>query len=1119
MSITIYTAQQQAALDHKDSSVALSAGAGCGKTLVLARRFLGEIAPPGGRPLSRIQALTFTNKAARELRERVRRYCREEAQKPSNSETQKAWRTLVRSLEAPPIGTFHQFCGEVLRRFPTQAKIDPGFVIDESTRTSRYRNEAVEQLLRDRLIDRDRDVRALAIEYGLPQVRTILSGLLTHPDGRSLAESTPSEASVILRRWFEHWENLVKPNLIGQVVDQGRLALGFLAEDGCSKSATMKERWKNLDGLIYRIANEPDPSAVLDRVIEVARVQGTTKKNYSDEILYENIKDSLSVLRDRVKATRTGLIVNPDASLGTAETVARLARLATDASTRFQGIKRSASIIDYNDLLIATRNLFRDRPQEVRDRIASELDMILVDEFQDTDPIQEEIIRSIAGRNVSSGGLFLVGDVKQSIYGFRGARPDLFSRLQEEFPPEGRLPLSTNFRSVPGILDFVNALFAEAFLETYEPLVPPAGSIKSIAPECAPIVFLWSGTKKADGTPKPSADELRREEAQRIAGYLAEMIESGELVRAEKGGSLRPVRLGDFAILFRSLSNVAEYERTLADYDLDYHVLGGKAFYAQQEINDLANVLSILENPYDGVSLAGALRSPFFGVSDEALYWLSDAGKRPLFDGLRLAKDGGETRLESTDLERLQRAWQLLATWRTCKDRTSIGDLLDRILSDSGYESALLGESLGDRKRANVRKLVRLARRFDREGGTTAADFANQLRSDLKSGPKEGEAATTDEEGDVIRIMTIHQSKGLEFPVVILPDLDRKDAGDRESVVIDSEVGLVLRGRVDEEEQETDTLASENLGWVVHHYLQDARDQAEAVRLFYVATTRAKDRLVLSSAAWLETTPRSPAMRLLDSRFNRESGQLSVALPENLTSPKIEVVVGPEFAKPARSRRKRPDLLGVARSIENAPAPSLLRKPSRLAPREIDLCCFGQTDLNSSRIRTLIEFILGEPSLFKAGRLEDVLDRVRRLLKPWPSAAIIESVRLCVERLLETLVADEVRNAVEVRTRVEWSSLLKTSSREEVTLLGRVDLAYRSQGKAWSIVRITLNESESPSARAGLVLAADAWSRRQTVESAQLIQLGGSTVDIQRVDWNRSEVEIALSTLIQIAQA
>jgi ATP-dependent helicase/nuclease subunit A len=285
------------------------------------------------------------------------------------------------------------------------------------------------------------------------------------------------------------------------------------------------------------------------------------------------------------------------------------------------------------------------------------------------------------------------------------------------------------------------------------------------------VEFLWASEADAPETPKGSARDRRKLEATWLARRLRQRLDAGWTIRDHATGRLRDAHADDIALLFRAMTDVGPYETALADAGFDYHTIGGAAFYVQQEVHDLINVLSAVEDPLDPVALAGALRSPFFCVSDDGLFWLA-SGQGSLLEGLEGADEIPE--LSALDRRRACRARGLLARWRSAKDRLSIAEMMNRVLEESGYEAALLGEFLGPRKRANARKLVRLARRFDHQGGFTLAAFVGRLRADVRRPPREEQAATTDEEGTSIRLMSIHQAKGLEFPIVVLPDLNRK---------------------------------------------------------------------------------------------------------------------------------------------------------------------------------------------------------------------------------------------------------------------------------------------------------------------------------------------------------
>ena len=265
-------------------------------------------------------------------------------------------------------------------------------------------------------------------------------------------------------------------------------------------------------------------------------------------------------------------------------------------------------------------------------------------------------------------------------------------------------------------------------------------------------------------------------------------------------------------------------------------------FYSQQEIHDVANLLAVVEDPLDELALAGALRSPFFGLSDNGLYWLStrSAAAGGLAAAVASHADVGE--LSSDDRWRTARAAEFLDRWRALKDHLPLASLIATILDESGYETALVCEFLGQRKLANVRKLVERAGEFDKQGGFTVAQFVDQLRAHLDRPPREEQAFTTDEAGVSIRLMTIHQAKGLEFPIVVLPDVNRKQDARVPLVAAHPDLGLVVRPFQSPGDEPSQESAATNPGWKAYLTLEREAETQESIRLFYVAATRARGR-------------------------------------------------------------------------------------------------------------------------------------------------------------------------------------------------------------------------------------------------------------------------------------
>ena len=543
--------------------------------------------------------------------------------------------------------------------------------------------------------------------------------------------------------------------------------------------------------------------------------------------------------------------------------------------------KRARGGLDFDDLLLKTRDLLASHARG-RPRRAWRGRSTCCSSTSSRTPTRSRARSSAARAATASatGRLFLVGDFKQSIYRFRGAEPRIFQDFRGEFPAEGRLALTENFRSVPAILDFVNALFADDLPRARATALDPGPRTPAPRRPARRRVPLGAPSPRPT-TAKPEARRRRPPEGR---GPLARPPAPAAARRGldgprpeDRASADRPTP-GDVAFLFRAMTDVGPYESALADEGFDYHVVGGSAFYAQQEVHDLINVLSAIEDPLDAVSLAGALRSPFFCLSDDGLFWLGDVAARRPGRRARRGPSRSPSSRRSTAAAPAGRA-TCCARWRGLKDRVPIAALVDRVLDESGYEAALLGEFLGDRKRANARKLVRLARRFDEQGGFTLADFVARLRADLREPPREEQAATTDEEGTSVRLMSIHQAKGLEFPIVVLPDLNRKPARRLASSSPSTPTSARSSGPSDDRRRPTAADGrrgglGRSLGWLTYQAIEQREEEDEALRLFYVATTRARDALILSAGVGPDEKPTSPALKLLDERFDRATGPL-----------------------------------------------------------------------------------------------------------------------------------------------------------------------------------------------------------------------------------------------------
>jgi ATP-dependent helicase/nuclease subunit A len=1108
LAIRELTADQRGALGVEGASVALSAGAGSGKTLVLAERFVQALAADKPVPIGAIVAVTFTEKAARELKERIRRECRGRLRSHSGSarrreDAARFWRRVERGLEAASISTFHSFCANLLRAYPIESGVEPGFAILDEVVAPALRSEAIEGCFHRWLADERRELLELAVPAGIAKVHQIVTHLVAHYSGRELAEWGEQSADQILDWWKTVWRDEVLALAASDFAAAVDRNLRTIVAHPC-RAPKARERIAWLAQTLHdldRFSFEPEG---LDQVLEATSLRGARPDHWLSEDHYQQVKAAMHALRNAVHEARALFDWSEPSTRAAIEQGRLYARLSFEASEAYSRLKRDQGLLDYGDLQESVRTLFTEGSPEVIEEIRSGVSLILVDEFQDTDPTQTDILSRLSGESATTGKLFLVGDAKQSIYAFRGARPDLFHEFRERFPVEGRRSLSDNFRSRPEILHFVNALFLETLAAEVDALRANRVGIGPAEDADCPVEMHWSVPRDPGGNVPSRRENRRKEEARWLARYLRRRLDGGWMISDRETGIQRRADAGDIVFLFRSLTDVSAYERALLESGLDYYVVKGTAFFLQQEVIDLVNVLTAIEDPLDPLALAGVLRSPFFGLSDEVLYWLSTAAGGVCGGLARAESISG---MSARDRVRAIRARAMLGSWHEAKDRTSIARLLERVLDESGYEAALLAEPLGERKRANCRKLVRQARRYDSHAGMTIAQFVARLKADLQSPPREDQAATTDEQGTVIRLMTIHQAKGLEFPIVVLPDLNRGEQPERNPAVFHSKLGVIVRsgGLAEEESDDTEDPVgpsddATSLGIRCWKALAAREREAETMRLFYVAATRARDFLILSAdlpgPPAEDSAKLSPALALLTSRFDCSTGACRAALPPGWPAPQFRVVqaAGDHVESgPIATRRQSHARGAVAlavRAIECSLAAASVdkyRPPVRAEPRVRNLNLDHRAILRPGQreIERLIRGMVIDAAFVDADaeRLEHLAEQAARGMQPRPSrlqcsrAAHRARFLASHPELRQMACLDQLARAA--RWSLNWSDP-RVADRENpqwaspLLLQGGIELAARHEEGSWWLFSIHLKEENDIGNLARLRLLAGA---------------------------------------------
>jgi len=858
-----YTPQQEQAILTRDVSIALAAGAGCGKTFVLTQRFVTELLQdPSSETLSGLMAITFTDRAAREMRDRIREAVREQLITCDDAD-QPAWQEILQNLETARVQTIHAFCGATLRSHATELGLDPDFgMLDEPTAAA-LRNQTIQNELSRLLRERNPDLQELILRYGLEGTMARLQSLILQRFQLAEAKQIAADETELETHWRRYHQEVFLPERMRSLSEEStaRELFALLRENECT-APKMSERRIVLLNLLEELERTGTlKGEQLEDLKDNAKIQGARENHWPDPEVHHQVKEACERLRKEVGSLLEVMTLDDEAVRLSAHYGMQALRITEAVVTAYEQAKQERAMLDFDDLLLNLRDLLQTRPA-VREQLQKTTKFLLLDEFQDTDPVQSEIVRAICGERLTQGGLFLVGDVKQSIYRFRRADPTVFRQLRSEIPTKGQLSLTKNFRSQQGVLDFVNFLFGPAMGEEYDALE----AFDQTAYEPAEKTeFLFASDPELVN---PSAAEARVIEAEWIAARIEELLSDPTPRVRQRDKStgetrLRRVEPGDITVLFRAFSNLGLYEDALRKRHLDYYVVAGRAFFAQQEIFDIVNLCRYLDDDSDETALVGLLRSPMFGWNDDTIMQMSRHYDQ--FSAALLADDF-PPHVEAEQKSAVRSARRVLRELLSRRLRSGIGPLLRYAVEETAYDAALMTEFLGERKIANLRKLLDMADDFDRSGFLGLSEFSDRLLDSIAEEAKEELAATHPESGNVVRLMTVHQSKGLEFPIVIVADINRPSRNNSDTAVLSPVLGPLLGlPRGSETEQK-------NPGMMMHAAGESREDQAESIRLFYVATTRAADLLILSAYFDEETKASGSWMKLLQERFDLQTG-------------------------------------------------------------------------------------------------------------------------------------------------------------------------------------------------------------------------------------------------------
>ena len=857
-------------------TVLVSAGAGSGKTRVLTERYLQLLTRRENRvPMDRLLTLTFTRKAAQEMRERIARGLEE-----------RSLGSLRPELMRAPIGTIHGFCERVLRERALQAGIDPNF---------RVLDEAEADTLLEGALD---EIFARFWEGGQREREDIVRLLLDFPHREirdALVETYRDARARGLR--------LDLPPAPPAPLDAAAATLHAAVNDllGLSGTSAWQERLRDVREAYA------DLRATLDIARDFSWDLHDAVITYGKRLTPAGgPKDLAKAARDAIKAALEGWLA-AYLDLGAQPYLRAFTVLLGHLDDVYREAKDDQGLLDFDDLLLLTRDLLRDAESDAGRYYRTKFRQVMVDEFQDTNPLQFELIRAFQGQ----GHLFTVGDVKQSIYRFIGSDVAVFLEHEGRLAGMGeaghRIPMGENYRSRPEVLLPLNALFARLWGETgqfpFEPLSVGKQFNRKELP--AVEVAFWPADEGDAAT-------LRDREARWIARRILQLTgrlggEALRITREDEDGNLHAENadFGDIILLFRVSTDIARYEEALRQAGVPHYVISGRGFYQAREVQDLIYLLAVLENPCDDFSLAVVLRSLLVGVSDETLYWLSrawedwtedqpypaDSRSDPKYGRLWEAIGRVET-LPAIPAEERAALARFRGLAIALQEELPAGqplDLLDRILEETNYAVGLLAMEDGEQRFANVQKLREVAADFQTRGIFDLTDFKRYLAQLEELAPREPSAPLDTEKSPVVRLMTIHAAKGLEAPIVFLADMGR-EPGKNTSPVLLADGRLACKLPTPEGEW------AQPAGYRAAVEQTGEEDRREAERLLYVALTRAQEHLVCSGSV----------------KFKPESGRYSDMLAGLLgLSPSNPAVDSPSPPNPLSPRRGGEGLLSI----------------------------------------------------------------------------------------------------------------------------------------------------------------------------------------------------------------
>lgn len=869
-----WTSEQKKVIDLRDRDILVSAAAGSGKTAVLVERIVNRICvdnPPVD--IDRMLVVTFTKAAAAEMRERVSRAIDSLKELKPDDENLQRQSTLVHNAL---ITTIDSFCLFVVQNNFAQLNLDPDFRIGDQAELKLMLKDALTQVFEDNYAREDNEAFINLIDtYSKGRNDSAVRQMVEDIYYKAGSSSWPRKWMNSLLRLYDikSAKQLEDSEIIKEIVDYSRVLLEeavqelTMAKDlasatpGLEKYAlTLSEDIALFDGMADGMADVTGYVGMQEflnkisfgRIAVIRKFDGDEKKKER----VKSMRDATKKKVDGIKQKYFGMSIELmyEQLERQRPFVKELIRLSLEFYDAMEAVKTRKRVFDFSDIEhFALRILVDEQtlePTETAREFSKHFEEIMIDEYQDSNQVQEDILTAISREHQGVGNMFMVGDVKQSIYRFRMARPELFMEKYNTYTSDDsahqRIDLHKNFRSRNEVLDFTNDIFYKIMAADLgnvqyddDAALYPGASYPEETMRTELLLVDYKDEDLSEIIEDEDVDKVQIE-ALLIANRIRSLMENG-MVTDKKTGQLRAVQYRDIVILSRS---VATWGNTVAavlkDCDIPAHVESNTGYFSSYEIQVILSMLRILDNPLQDIPMAAVLASPIVGMDDEELAQIRSAFKGVSFAQAALSAMAGEDGYEDEKLKAFALVFERL---RGAVADTPIHELLYMMLDETGFYRYASAMPAGKRRRQNIDMLIEMAAAYEKTSYKGLFHFVRYIDIQQKYEIDYGEADTAGENDDVVRIMTIHKSKGLEFPVVFVSGLGKgfNTQDTKSDLVIHEKLGLGLVEKTKSPRTKRPSLIRNE---IVSRIKRE--NLGEELRVLYVALTRAKEKIILT---------------------------------------------------------------------------------------------------------------------------------------------------------------------------------------------------------------------------------------------------------------------------------